>query len=159
MTLCLRAPACLRQRDQFHLRAGLASAHSLRRRVKRHRISIMRDFDCLMRFLIYRRSYTWKGIGDVFSLAAMRIVMAISEVRDGHHQRSPYGAGDPAGLLANVQVALFCRTTGERRGKGRRVLSIGSIARCCLLFRDGYDNSISRMTGKVLCRFLHPLSF
>jgi hypothetical protein len=27
-----------------------------------------------------------------------------------------------------------------------------------LPFRDGYDNTISRLTGKVLCRFLHPSS-
>jgi N,N-dimethylformamidase len=42
---------------------------------------------------------------------------------------------------------------------GGAVFATGSIAWCCALSHDAYDNNVSRLTGNVLCRFLDPRPF
>jgi len=42
---------------------------------------------------------------------------------------------------------------------GGAVFSTGSIAWCCALSHNGYDNNVSRLTGNVLRRFLDPRPF
>ena len=39
---------------------------------------------------------------------------------------------------------------------GGAVFSTGSIAWCCSLSHNGYDNNVSRITGNILRRFLQP---
>ncbi|PHK95511.1 N,N-dimethylformamidase [Pseudoroseomonas rhizosphaerae] len=43
--------------------------------------------------------------------------------------------------------------------RGGAVFSTGSIAWACALSHNGYDNSVSRLTGNVLRRFLDPSPF
>jgi N,N-dimethylformamidase len=42
---------------------------------------------------------------------------------------------------------------------GGAVFATGSIAWCCALSHNGYDNNVSRLTGNVLRRFLDPKPF
>ena len=42
---------------------------------------------------------------------------------------------------------------------GGAVFATGSIAWCCALSHNGYDNNVSRLTGNVLRRFLDPSPF
>jgi N,N-dimethylformamidase len=42
---------------------------------------------------------------------------------------------------------------------GGAVFATGSIAWCCALSHNGYDNNVSRLTGNVLRRFLDPRPF
>jgi N,N-dimethylformamidase len=43
--------------------------------------------------------------------------------------------------------------------RGGAVFATGSIAWCCALSHNGYDNNVSRLTGNVLRRFLDPRPF
>jgi N,N-dimethylformamidase len=42
---------------------------------------------------------------------------------------------------------------------GGAVFATGSIAWCCALSHNAYDNNVSRLTGNVLRRFIDPRPF
>jgi N,N-dimethylformamidase len=75
----------------------------------------------------------------------------------------------PGGIPAPEELpALYRGFTGEESNiaradivlcptdKGGAVFSTGSIAWCCALSHNGYDNNVSRMTRNVLRRFMDP---
>ncbi|WP_158969302.1 N,N-dimethylformamidase beta subunit family domain-containing protein [Chachezhania sediminis] len=75
----------------------------------------------------------------------------------------------PGGIPAPEELpALYRGFSGEESSisradivltptaRGGAVFSVGSIAWCCSLSHNGYDNNVSRITGNVLRRFLDP---
>ncbi len=55
--------------------------------------------------------------------------------------------------LVRADLAFFPTAAGGA------VFSTGSIAWACALSCNGYDNSVSRVTGNALRRFLDPAPF
>ena len=75
-------------------------------------------------------------------------VPTLEELRTLHR-----GAMGDQNARVRADVAFF------PTAKGGAVFSTGSIAWACALSCDNYDNSVSRLTGNVLRRFLDPRPF
>ncbi|AOO79412.1 N,N-dimethylformamidase beta subunit family domain-containing protein [Bosea vaviloviae] len=75
-------------------------------------------------------------------------VPTLEELRTLHR-----GTMGDQNALVRADIAFFPTAAGGA------VFATGSIAWCCALTCNGYDNSVSRVTGNVLRRFLDPAPF
>ncbi len=63
------------------------------------------------------------------------------------------------GLTGDQNARVRADIVFFETSQGGAVFATGSIAWCCALSHDGYDNNVSRLTGNVLRRFLDPRPF